>query len=114
MKVTLLSDACGAEITGIGLSRPLDVFDFAKIHKALFVNLAYTDHIVGMDPAEGRELLDALNARRTRTEFVYRCKWRLHDLAFWADRRLTHIADPPEPCHDRHMHRTTVEGDRPV
>lgn len=82
--------------------------------KALFANPAHTDRIVGMDPAESRALLDELNAQSTRPDFVYRHKWRLHDLVFWDNRCLMHIADPPEPGHDRHMHRTTVEGDRPV
>jgi len=82
--------------------------------KALFVNPAHTDSIVGMDPVESRALLDELNAHSTRPEFVYRHKWRLHDLVFWDNRCLMHIADPPEPGYDRHMHRTTVEGDRPV
>jgi taurine dioxygenase len=82
--------------------------------KALFVNPAHTDHIVGMAPAESRALLDELNAQSTRPDFVYRHKWRLHDLVFWDNRCLMHIADPPEPGFDRHMHRTTVEGDRPV
>jgi len=82
--------------------------------KALFVNPAHTDRIVGLDPAESRALLDELNAHSTRPEFVYRHKWRLRDLVFWDNRCLMHIADPPEPGHDRHMHRTTVEGDRPV
>jgi len=81
--------------------------------KALFVNPGHTDHIVGMDPAESRALLDDLFAHATDDAFVYRHKWRLHDLVFWDNRCLMHIADPPLPGFDRHMHRTTIEGDRP-
>jgi len=81
--------------------------------KALFVNPGHTDHIVGMDPAESRALLDELFAHATDDAFVYRHKWRLHDLVFWDNRCLMHIADPPLPGYDRHMHRTTIEGDRP-
>jgi taurine dioxygenase len=81
--------------------------------KALFVNPGHTDHIVGMDPAESRALLDELFQHATDDAFVYRHKWRLHDLVFWDNRCLMHIADPPLPGYDRHMHRTTIEGDRP-
>lgn len=82
--------------------------------KALFVNPAHTDRIVGMDAAESRALLDELNAHGARPDFVYRHKWRLHDLVFWDNRCLMHVADPPQPGYDRHMHRTTIEGERPV
>jgi taurine dioxygenase len=81
--------------------------------KALFVNPGHTDHIVGMSPAEGRALLEELFAHATGDAFVYRHKWRLRDLVFWDNRCLMHIADPPLPGYDRHMHRTTIEGDRP-
>ncbi len=81
--------------------------------KALYVNPGHTDHIIGMDAAESRALLDELHAHSTRPEFIYRHKWRLHDLVFWDNRCLIHIADPPKPGFDRHMHRTTIEGDRP-
>ena len=81
--------------------------------KALFVNPGHTDHILGMDEAESRALLDELFAHATDDAFVYRHKWRLHDLVFWDNRCLMHIADPALPGYDRHMHRTTVEGDRP-
>jgi taurine dioxygenase len=81
--------------------------------KALYVNPGHTDHIVGMDAAESRALLDELFAHATDEAFVYRHKWHLHDLVFWDNRCLMHIADPPLPGYDRHMHRTTVEGDRP-
>lgn len=81
--------------------------------KALYVNPGHTDHIVGIDPAESRALLGRLHAHSTRPEFVYRHKWRLHDLVFWDNRCLMHIADPALPGYDRHMHRTTIEGDRP-
>ena len=81
--------------------------------KALYVNPGHTDHIVGMDTEKSRALLDELFAHATGETFVYRHKWRLHDLVFWDNRCLMHIADPPLPGYDRHMHRTTVEGDRP-
>ena len=81
--------------------------------KALYVNPGHTDHIVGMDAAESRALLDELFAHATDDAFVYRHKWSLHDLVFWDNRCLMHIADPALPGYDRHMHRTTVEGDRP-
>ena len=81
--------------------------------KALYVNPGHTDSIVGLTPDESRALLDELHAHTTQPQFVYRHKWRPHDLVFWDNRCLMHIADPPQPGYDRHMHRTTIEGERP-
>lgn len=81
--------------------------------KALYVNPGHTDHIIGLEAEESRALLDDLHAHTTQPAFVYRHKWRLHDLVCWDNRCLMHIADPPHPGYDRHMHRTTIDGDRP-
>ncbi|NKB59507.1 MAG: TauD/TfdA family dioxygenase [Alphaproteobacteria bacterium] len=81
--------------------------------KALYVSHSHTVRILDMDEAESEALLAELTEHSVQPEFVYRHKWRLRDLVFWDNRCCMHIAEPPPPEYGRHMHRTTVVGDRP-
>ncbi len=81
--------------------------------KALYVSPSHTVRVLDMDDAESKALLAELGEHSIQPEFVYRHKWRLHDLVFWDNRCCMHIAEPPPPEYGRHMHRTTVVGDRP-
>jgi alpha-ketoglutarate-dependent taurine dioxygenase len=75
---------------------------------------ATTDHVVGMDPDEGRALLDDLLARATTPDRVYRHEWRLGDVVIWDNRGVLHRALPYDPTSPRDMHRTTFAGDEPI
>lgn len=75
---------------------------------------ATTDHVVGMDPADGRALLDDLLARSTAPERVYRHGWAVGDLVIWDNRGVLHRALPYRRDSARDMHRTTIKGDEPV
>lgn len=82
--------------------------------KALYLGAQLVKRIVGMDTAESDELLDRLHTHCTAEEFVHRHKWRRHDLVFWDNRSTMHCALPyDDQRYTRHMHRTTVVGDRP-
>lgn len=82
--------------------------------KALYVNPGFTTGIVGMPDEESRPILDFLFRHATRPEFVYRHKWRVHELMFWDNRCTMHyaLADYDFSVR-RHMHRTTIAGDVP-
>jgi taurine dioxygenase len=82
--------------------------------KALYVSPGLTVGIEGMNPAEGQALLAQLNEHATQPAFVYRHKWRLHDVLFWDNRCTIHLATDYDRRYTRHMHRTTIQGDRPV
>lgn len=82
--------------------------------KALYVNSAHTTGIAGMAEDEAQSLLQELFAFSTGPDFIYRHQWRRHDVLFWDNRRALHHALPYDPKYERHMHRATVEGDRPV
>jgi len=75
---------------------------------------ATTDHIVGMDPVEGRALLDDLLHRATTPDRVYRHEWEVGDLVIWDNRGVLHRALPYDPSSPRDMHRTTFAGDEPI
>lgn len=82
--------------------------------KALYVSPGLTVGIEGMDDAASGALLKQLNDHSTQPAFVYRHKWRLHDIVFWDNRCTIHLATGYDAKYTRHMHRTTIKGDRPV
>jgi taurine dioxygenase len=51
--------------------------------------------------------------RVSKPEFQFRHVWQPHDLVFWDNRCTMHHATPYDTQFTRHMHRTTVKGDRP-
>ena len=70
--------------------------------------------IVGLAADESDRLLADLHTHCTQPEFVYCHKWRKGDLVFWDNRCTMHAAQPYDDTRfTRHMHRTTVIGDRP-
>ena len=83
--------------------------------RALFVSPGFTRRIVGLEPEESDALLAFLCRHVSRPDFVYRHRWQAGDLVMWDNRAALHCAvadyDMDEP---RHMHRTSVAGDRPV
>jgi alpha-ketoglutarate-dependent taurine dioxygenase len=72
------------------------------------------DHVVGMEPDEGRALLDQLVARATRPERVYRHVWSVGDTVMWDNRGVLHRATRYGADSGREMLRTTVLGDEPI
>jgi alpha-ketoglutarate-dependent taurine dioxygenase len=71
-------------------------------------------HVVGMDLAEGRALLDDLLERSTAPERVYRHQWTVGDLVVWDNTGVMHRVHPYDPTSGREMHRTTMSGDEPI
>ncbi len=81
--------------------------------KALFVSEHFTTRITGLPDDESRAVLDELFALSTRDEHVYRHQWQPHDMVFWDNRSVMHLAaGTPEHCR-RKLYRTTIEGDLP-
>ncbi len=81
--------------------------------KALFVSEHFTTRIVGLPDDESRALLDELFAHSVRAEHLYRHAWRDHDLVFWDNRSLMHLAAGTPDHLRRKLYRTTIEGDAP-
>ena len=68
----------------------------------------------GMDPSEGRALLEKLVAWCTREGRVYRQRWRENDLVLWDNRCMLHRAQGFDERHRRVMHHVRVAGVGPV
>ncbi|MDR5735091.1 TauD/TfdA family dioxygenase [Caballeronia sp. LZ025] len=81
--------------------------------KALFVSEHFTTRIIGMPEDESRALLDAIFAHSVQPEFVYRHAWREHDMVFWDNRSVMHLAAGTPDDQRRKLYRTTIEGDTP-
>jgi taurine dioxygenase len=81
--------------------------------KALFVSEHFTTRIVGLPEDESRALLSELFAHSVKPEHVYRHRWAPHDLVFWDNRSLMHLAGGTPDHLRRKLYRTTIEGDVP-
>lgn len=82
-------------------------------HKALFVSEHFTTRIVGLPQGESDALLAELFAHSVKPEFVYRHTWAPHDLVFWDNRSLMHLAAGTPDHLRRRLNRTTIVGDTP-
>lgn len=80
---------------------------------ALFVSEHFTTRIVGLPEDESRALLDELFDHGTRAEHVYRHRWQPHDMVFWDNRSVMHLAAGCPDDQRRKLYRTTIEGDAP-
>ena len=81
--------------------------------KALFVSEHFTTRIVDLSEDESRALLAELFAHSVQPQFIYRHRWREHDLVFWDNRSLMHLAAGTPDDERRRLNRTTIEGDAP-
>jgi taurine dioxygenase len=81
--------------------------------KALFVSEHFTTRIEGMPEDESRDLLDQLFAHSVLPGHIYRHRWQPHDMVFWDNRSLMHLAAGCPDDMRRRLYRTTIEGDAP-
>ena len=81
--------------------------------KILYVNLAFTTGIDGLDEAEARPLLTELVDHAVDESFVTRLHWEPGTLALWDNRSTQHYALNDYAGTRREMLRVVVEGDRP-
>lgn len=78
--------------------------------KALFVGEHFTSRIIGLPEDESRDLLLQLFAHSTQAQFVYRHQWQAHDMVFWDNHSVLHLATGGHGDQRRKLYRTTVEG----
>lgn len=81
--------------------------------KSLYVNIAFTDRIMGMAKKESDKLLEILQNTASRPEYQVRLKWQPGTIAFWDNRASQHYAVSDYWPQRRVMERVTVVGDRP-
>ncbi|MBL0728600.1 TauD/TfdA family dioxygenase [Piscinibacter sp. HJYY11] len=81
--------------------------------KALFVSEHFTTRIEGLPDDESQALLGELFAHSVKPEHLYRHVWQAHDMVFWDNRSLMHLAAGCPDHLRRRLNRTTIEGDVP-
>jgi taurine dioxygenase len=79
----------------------------------IYVNAAFTKHIVGMPAAASDELLQALYNQANTPEYQCRFQWRPNSIAFWDNRACQHYATSDYWPSVRRMQRVTIVGDTP-
>jgi taurine dioxygenase len=81
--------------------------------KGIYVNNAFTEEIVGMDPDESAELLAILYNQASFPEYQVRFSWKQHSIAFWDNRACQHYAVSDYWPNVRRVERVTICGDTP-
>lgn len=82
--------------------------------KALYVSRAHTLRFKNMTVEESTPLINYLADHVVRPEFQCRLRWQPGTLAIWDNRCTQHHALNDYQGQRRHMHRVTIEGDRPA
>jgi len=107
-----------AEIEAFNKAYPMVEHPVVRTHpetgrKALYVNAAFTQSIVGLDKAASDALLKHLYAQAAIPEYQCRFRWEANSIAFWDNRASQHYAASDYWPAVRRMERVTVIGDRP-
>ena len=82
--------------------------------KALYVSRSHTLRFKDMTEDESAPLIEFLSDHAVRPEFQCRLNWENRTLAIWDNRCTQHLAMNDYQGQLRHMHRVTIEGDRPI
>ena len=80
--------------------------------KTIFVNRAFTTHIVGLSPTESSRILDLLYQSADVPDFTCRLRWEPGTVAMW-DNRCTYHHAVGGYSGRRVMHRVTFLGPEP-
>ena len=81
--------------------------------KAIYVNIGFTQEIIGIDPEESRELLDLLYRQAAFPEYQVRFRWENNSVAFWDNRCVWHRAIGDYLPQVRSGFRVQIEGVTP-
>jgi taurine dioxygenase len=75
----------------------------------------HAEYVVGMAYAEGRALIEELNALAIHADLTYEHHWTQRELLLWDNRCVMHRATPYDPyTQGRVIRRCTVLGEVPV
>jgi alpha-ketoglutarate-dependent taurine dioxygenase len=104
----------GLESFALWLRYPQPTYPLVWRHKSGRKSLVLgksASHVVGMHPADSRELLDRLTAHATQDQFVYRHQWQMGDLLVWDNTGTVHRVRPYDESSGRRLHRFTLNGE---
>ena len=81
--------------------------------KGIYVNAAFTKHIIGMERKESARLLAILYHQASMPEYQCRFHWAANSMAFWDNRACQHYAASDYWPQIRRVERATIIGDTP-
>jgi taurine dioxygenase len=107
-----------AEIEAFNRAYPMVEHPVVRTHpetgrRGIYVNVGFTQHIVGMKKDESDALLKHLYAQASIPEYQCRFRWEAGSVAFWDNRSSQHYAASDYWPAVRRMERVTIIGDRP-
>jgi len=82
--------------------------------KALYLGGRRKPWIIGMPLDESEDLLNRIWEHVVQDRFVWGQVWEMGDMVMWDNRAVMHRRDPFDPNTIRLMHRTAIQGERPV
>lgn len=108
----------GAEVAKFDQRYPNPLHPVVRTHpetgqRAIYVNSAFTEEIIGIDPARSDELLAMLYRQATFPEYQCRFRWDDNSIAFWDNRACQHYAVSDYFPAQRIAERATIVGDAP-
>ena len=71
-------------------------------------------YVIGLPVAASEALLDELWGHMVQDKFTWTQEWQVGDLVWWDNRCAMHRRDAFDPATRRLMHRTQLQGTRPV
>jgi taurine dioxygenase len=84
--------------------QPLVLVHPRNRRKALYLNTAHMERILGMDDEEAFALINQLMAHVTQAKYEYRHKWRKGDIVIWDNRCSYHRAAGDYPPEEDRIH----------
>lgn len=108
---------CTAEEFALWCSYPAREHPLVWHHKSGRKSLVLStsaSHVVGMHPAESRDLLTRLMHHATQPQYVYRHKWKMGDLLMWDNTGTMHRVLPFDEASGRRLHRFTLNGEEQI
>jgi taurine dioxygenase len=86
-----------AALQRVGHDYPIVAHPIVRTHretgaKVLWVNFTQRPHVIGVDIAESREILQLVLAQYQKPEYQVRFSWRPQSIAFWDNRAAVHYA----------------------
>jgi len=82
--------------------------------KSLFLGRRINAYVIGLPVAASEALLDELWGHMVQDKFTWTQEWQVGDLVWWDNRCAMHRRDAFDPTTRRLMHRTQLQGTRPV
>ena len=94
-----------------GAAHPVAISHPQTGRRLLYVNAAFTTHIVGRNREESLPLLQRLFAAALSADNTARVVWQPGSVAIWDNRTTWHMAMNDYQGHAREMHRITLTGE---